>query len=216
MAATLPQNQFVSSVPSPDSSPLQSIAKLAYKLKDPGQVGNQFLHANGNEESAPRSQLVTDLCSTYDRLPPLRVPLSETCERGKILKFLSLNCAPVKEPIARILKDVISKSEEQLSSVTTPSLNTIMNLRKACTPAYEEILEYILRKDAKNGMKFLIRLREDLFRVIQWMQAEQIHDDNLAMLKVLDTFLLRLFAIWFSPGMLGMFSHNFEEKNNFA
>eukprot|EP00521_Asterionellopsis_glacialis_P012842 CAMPEP_0195307878 /NCGR_PEP_ID=MMETSP0707-20130614/37938_1 /TAXON_ID=33640 /ORGANISM="Asterionellopsis glacialis, Strain CCMP134" /LENGTH=390 /DNA_ID=CAMNT_0040372131 /DNA_START=636 /DNA_END=1805 /DNA_ORIENTATION=- len=82
-------------------------------------------------------------------------------------------------------------------------------LRLACTPAYEVLSHCLLEENAKEGMVFLVELREDLRRYIQ----KEVDDDHLIQLKQFDSYLRDLFSTWFSPGMLEMRRITYEDTS---
>ena len=93
---------------------------------------------------------------------------------------------------------VEKRDKSQTSLPPRLHANAVSNLRKASTPAYEVILEYILKQDAINGMRFLIALREDILRAIHWIRSSSKDDERFPHLADLDAFLLRLFSLWFA------------------
>lgn len=202
MAATIPgggTGQFAFSTSNVTTSPLQVVERLAFRLQEPELRRVPRLEKESSipqterEEKQLRSELAADLCRSYGSLPPLKLPIAETCERGNILTYLASECAPSENDIVKAVQDISSD----------PVTGNIAALRKVSTPAYEGIIDFVLKQDAVKGMQFLIELREDLQRVLRWMQTSKKDDPRLVNLKELDSYMLRLFSIWFSPGMVG-------------
>jgi hypothetical protein len=117
--------------------------------------------------------------------------------------FLSSECSPKDAAISKTVDHFIEKMDTQASLSARLQAIAVSNLRKISTPAYEEILEYILKQDAINGMQFLVALREDILRAIHWIRSSSKDDKRFPHLEDLDAYLLRLFSLWFSPEMLG-------------
>ncbi len=155
------------------------------------------------EEKRLRSELAFEICQNYNNLSPLRVPLSDTCERARILMFLSSECSPKDDILSKVTHHFVEKWDGQTPLSTRLQANAISSLRKVSTPAYEEILEYILKRDAMSGMRFLVELRVDILRALQWIRSSAKDDERFPHLEDLDAYLLRIFSLWFSPGMLG-------------
>lgn len=157
-----------------------------------------------SEEKRLRSDLASEICEAYQSLPSLKLPLTESCERTQILMFLSSECSPTEDAVSKMVDHFVEKRDVQASLSTRLQAIAVSNLRKASTPAYEEILEYILKQDAMHGMQFLVALREDILRAIHWIRSSSSkEDERFPHLEDLDAYLLHLFSLWFSPGMLG-------------
>ena len=155
------------------------------------------------EEKRLSSEIAGELCQNYETLPSLKLPLTDTCERARIMMFLSRECSPKMDIVARASQQFVEKWSADGPMSTRLQANAIAHLQKASTPAYEEILEYILKRDALTGMRFLIALRVDILRALDWIRALAKDDERFPHLEDLDAYLLRLFSLWFSPGMLG-------------
>lgn len=177
----------------------QSEAFRSPRVQDPSNRTSKL------EEKRLRSELAKEVCENYKKLLPLKLPLAEYCERNRIISYLSTECSPTNEALSA---EVHHYNNKKSLRELTPRIITIVtsNIRKASTPVYEEILEYILKQDAVNGMQFLVALREDVLRALQWIRSSSNDDERLAHLEDLDAYLLRLFSLWFSPGMLGKHS----------
>jgi hypothetical protein len=129
------------------------------------------------------------------------------CERGKILLFLASECSPADEIVARAIESFQKTPDGRPNVSSRLHCATLSSLRRATTPAYEDLLEFTLEQNALDGMEFLLALRGDLLQVLLWMKSTANNDDErLPRLKDLDDFLQRVFSIWFSPGMLGRYS----------
>ena len=190
----------------------QSMQALVSKLHQPtplraAQHHNENTKTTRSEQNRRKSELALDICAQYRHLPPLRVPLSEECERSHILLFLAMDCIPSEEDV----NSAVTRYRKQTSTIeagptdaTRRGRTVCYGLRTATTPNYETVLKYILQQNASHGMSFLVTLREDLLRVIAWMKSiPDTHDARLAHLIDLDGFLRSVFCTWFSPGMLG-------------
>lgn len=155
------------------------------------------------DEKRLQSELALEICQKYSSLPSLRLPLSTECERTKILMMLASDCSPsgtnVQKAVGYFTDRTASSMSTRLDALATS------NLRKACTPLHEEILEYILTCDTRAAIPFLVKLREDTLRALQWVRSTARDDECLPQLEELDSYLLRLFTLWFSPGMLGTY-----------
>jgi len=175
-------------------SPFEAMKELAHRVQQAELVRFRL-----------RSELADEICASYKSLLPLKLPLSENCERTKILMFLASECSPTDDDVRSAVDDFATKRRVESDEALTTRLQTltVSNLRKAATPSYEEILEYILKQDAANGMQFLVELRVDLLRALQWIRTSSKDDERFSHLESLDAYLLRLFSLWFSPGMLG-------------
>lgn len=79
------------------------------------------------------------------------------------------------------------------------SFAILQAMRDALTPGYERLFQVILEDNAKEGMQFLVSMRQDL---LQHMHEFTDQDDTLLRLKQLDTHLQRILSTWFSPDML--------------
>lgn len=150
--------------------------------------------APSTEAKHLRSDLARNIAQRYHELPSLKLPLSESCERAKLLMFLSSECSQSEGTVAEALDHLHGKDMDAQS---------LSSLRKAATPAYEELLEYILKQDTVQGMNFLVSLREDVLRARQWIRSSASNFERFPNMEDLDAYLLRLFSLWFSPGMLG-------------
>lgn len=189
-------------------NPFEAIKELANRIKQADRVRVPRVESNGAsskiEETKLRRELANEICASYKSLLPLKLPLSESCDRTRILMFLSKECSPTNESVFSEVDHFVAKkdSPEKSLSARLQAL-AVSNLRKASTPAYEEVLEYILKQDARNGMQFLVTLREDILRALEWIRLHSKDDERFQHLEDLDAYLLRLFSLWFSPGMLG-------------
>eukprot|EP00934_Nitzschia_sp_Nitz4_P005724 Nitzschia sp. Nitz4//scaffold8_size234185//186865//190455//NITZ4_001288-RA/size234185-augustus-gene-0.276-mRNA-1//-1//CDS//3329559899//5714//frame0 len=200
--------RWASTTPGPLGSTLQVAESLNSRLHEPEMVRvprpmkAQATTHSKSEEKRLRSDLASELCRGYGSLPPLKLPLDETCERGDFLIYLATGCSPKTNTVA-----------EKLSQLPTELHNIdIASLRKVSTPEYEELLEFVVKQDAVKGMEFLIELREDLQRLVRWMQTKAKDDERLVNLKDLDAYLLRMFSLWFSPGMIELKRITFEQS----
>lgn len=155
------------------------------------------------EEKRLRTELAYEICQSYQALPTLKLPLSATCDRAQILMFLSSECSPKDDVLNKVTHHFLEKWNSETPLSTRLQANAISSLRKAATPAYEDILEYILKRDALSGLRFLVDLRVDILRALQWIRSSSKDDERFPHLEDLDAYLLRLFSLWFSPGMLG-------------
>ena len=167
------------------------------------------------DEKRLQSELVAEICHTYSSLPPLRLPLSTECERMNMLTMLASECSPLDDNIHKAVHHLTARSPPASMEIRLDAVAT-RQLRKACTPLYEEVLEYILRCDTRLAIPFLVKLREDTLRALQWMRSSSRDDDLLLRLEDLDAYLLRMFELWFSPGMLGKSCARVSELNLMA
>ena len=121
--------------------------------------------------------------------------------RSAILDFMASHLGPWDE-------DVQSQMDKYQETTGMPRYHAMQSTRDALTPGYERLLRIILEENAKEGMTFMITLREDLLlhiRTLQQPQQQQQQsqqDESLARLKQLDTHLRQVLTTWFSPEML--------------
>lgn len=155
------------------------------------------------DEKRLQSELAAEICRKYSALPTLKLPLSTECERMNILMMLACECSPTDDNVDKAVVHYMDRNHAS-PSTRWDALAT-SHLRKACTPAFEEVLEYILRCDTRLAIPFLIKLREDTLRALQWMRSSARDDERMPHLEDLDAYLLRIFGLWFSPGMLGAY-----------
>lgn len=188
-----------------DQPTFQAVKTLTFQILEPKPL-RATQSPRGLEDCKRRKtlELAAELCEGYSNLPPLTLPLSDSCERGKILLFLASECSPADDTVIRALASFQSTPGRQLNISSRLHSTSLTKLRNAATPPYEEILEFVLKQNAIDGMGLLVALRGDLLNVIRWMKKSANDEECLPHLKDLDSYLLRLFSIWFSPGMLGM------------
>ena len=205
--------QFMSNYTEPTTATFQTMKTLTRQLQEPAllRVPKQENETNRTSDSAPysksdikrrRAELAEEACKSYVGLPPLQLPPQEGCERWKIVQFLFHECSPSSFTVDEALRNLGVKRQHQ-SSPSKSLESELSLLRTSSTPLFEEVLEFMLKQNAVHGMKFLVSLRQDVLRVLAWMRTTSSSDERLSLLKSLDAFLLRLFSIWFSPGMLG-------------
>jgi hypothetical protein len=192
-----------------------AMQSLAAKLQEPkhrrlaSPLDCRRSAKSSSGEQQLQSELAAKLCAEYRNLPPLKLPISDECERASILLFLASECVPTDEEVAKAVESYLRNNQAPDDPLHNPSLQVLRstvlsNLRMASTPQYEQLLEYILQQNSMHGMSFLMALREDLMQALAWLKV--LHDDErMAQLKDLDGHLRHLFCIWFSPGMLGKF-----------
>ena len=162
----------------------------------------------GNSERGQRTELASEFCALYPTLPPLSLPISHSCERGNSILFLAINCSPIDDDVQIAVESfqkglAIDDDDHDYMLSTRLHSASLTNLRRATTPAFEDILECIFKQNTVKGMQFLISLRTDLQQMICWMKTTSSDDDRLPRLKDLDNYLHRLLSIWFSPGIIG-------------
>ena len=204
--------QFLSNYTQPTTTTFQIMKTLTRQLQEPAllRVPKDRNETNTTSDSTPyaksdlkrrRAELAEEACKGYVDLPPLQLPPQEGCERWKIIRFLFNECSPSSFTVDEALRNLDVKRQHQSS--TSKSLESeLALLRMSSTPLFEEVLEFMLKQHAVHGMKLLVSLRQDILRVLAWMRTSS-SDERLPLLRSLDAFLLRLFSIWFSPGMLG-------------
>ena len=134
--------------------------------------------------------LATALSVEYSKLPPL----SESQERGHVLTLLARECGSSEKEVAAAVEHY-QQHAKQHGSVG----HLLTSLRHACTPRYDGLFQLILEK--KDGMKFLVSLRQDLLLLME--SAKSSDDELLVYLKEVDSHMKNLMSAWFGPGMLG-------------
>jgi hypothetical protein len=217
MATALPRGgeisvRFSSSSLQPGAT-LDAVRSLAYKLQEPTPSRaphnvtdvNTTTNSTKNEEKRRQSELAAELCEGYSSISPIQLPLSDSCERGKILVFLASDCSPSDASVVKAIDSFMKTRDGRPNASSRHHSSTFSHLQQAITPPFEEILEYLLKQNAIHGMEFLVSMREDLLRVLRWMNSTANDDEceQLPQLKALDAYLQRVFSVWFSPGMLG-------------
>lgn len=119
--------------------------------------------------------------------------------RSSILDFMASQLGPWDEDV----QTQLTKYQETLGM---PHYHAMQSMREALTPGYEQLFRIILEENAKEGMTFMVTLREDLLLHIRILQQQQPsksqQDEGFARLKQLDTHLRQLLTTWFSPEML--------------
>lgn len=206
-------------VSSDAGTPYQAIKELASRLKQAELVRLPRLETSPEameprsklEEKRRGSEIAGELCQNYEKLPALKLPLTDTCERARIMMFLSRECSPKMDVVSKASQQFVERWNAGVPMSIRLQANSIAHLQKASTPAYEEILEYILKRDALTGMRFLIALRVDILRALDWIRASVKDDERFPHLEDLDAYLLRLFSLWFSPGMLELKRITYDE-----
>jgi hypothetical protein len=191
-----------------------AMQSLASKLQEPKHRrlaspldGDRRLAKSSSGEQQLQSELAAKLCAEYRNLPPLKLPISDECERARMLLFLASECVPTDEEVAKAVESYLRNNQAPDDPLHNPSLQVLRstvlsNLRMASTPQYEQLLEYILKQNSMHGMWFLMALREDIMQALAWLKV--LHDDErMAQLKDLDGHLRHLFLLAFSPGILG-------------
>ena len=168
---------------------------------------NSSSPSKNDDESKRRSasESATLLSTLYPSLPPLSLPVADSCERGCVIFCLALDCSPTDAGVQNAIESFLKRSPSDGCDKISTRLHsaTLTNLRRAATPKFEEILEFVFKQDTVKGMEFLVSLRADLLQVLRWMKATASDDDRLPQLKDLDNFLHRILSTWFSPGIIG-------------
>jgi malonyl-CoA decarboxylase len=166
--------------------------QLSIKLEQARSLQRPSAHIRSTMQ-----QLASHICHTYPQLPPLR----QSWERQEVLHLLATTLAgPQPDPHA--LTTLLHKHAERQSPHNTLEIedytaSLLYKIRQASTPAYEEVLECLLRQNVQDAIPFLIALREDLS---QWHTNH--HSSTEQYYKPLDQYLLKLLSHWFAPGML--------------
>ena len=163
------------------------------------------------EEKRRMAELAEELVVRYSFLPPLRRfgmefngEISDenyTCERSDMLEFLAMECCPSMPSIETAMDDY--KTQQHPTST-----NNFEKLKKATTPIFEGLTEFVLQQNAVTGMGFLVALREDLLSSLRYQNQQQQEASAEAKVrqqrfKDLDTHLKAgVFEQWFVPGLL--------------
>jgi hypothetical protein len=199
-------------------SSLDALQNLAEKLNDRKfrsqddgvkKEATESKLASNTETKRRQRELATQICHEYSNLPPLQLPLSPECPRGGILLFMALDCSPQDDDILKASEAFIRSSEAIITEQNPPpivvgsSLQAVTHLRKATTPHYENIIQFLLRVNALDGISFMMALREDLMQASKWLHSQTVHDKRSVQFKELDNFIRKTFKLWFNPGMLG-------------
>mmetsp|Transcript_5967 Transcript_5967/g.9021 ORF Transcript_5967/g.9021 Transcript_5967/m.9021 type:complete len:552 (+) Transcript_5967:72-1727(+) len=185
------------------------LQNLAMRLQEPESLRaprvSQFSKTEGTskiDENRRRSELASELCASYPALPPLKLPRSYSCERANIIFFLASDCSPTDADVLSAIEAFQRPSGGTHNQSTRLHGTTLSSLRRASTPAFEELLEFLLKQNTVSGMEFLNALRTDLLQLLRWLRSTTGDDECLSQLKALDDYLLRILSIWFSPGII--------------
>jgi hypothetical protein len=188
-----------------------ALQSLASQLQEPkhrrlaSPSDHKRLAKSSSGERQLQRELAAKLCAEYRNLPPLKLPISDECERARMLLFLASECVPTDEEVEKAVDCYLRNNQAPDDPSLQVLRSTVLsNLRMASTPQYEQLLEYFLKQNSMHGMSLLMALREDTMKALAWLRV--LHDDErMAQLKDLDGHLQHLFCTWFSPGMLGKF-----------
>lgn len=201
--------------------PLRAIVELTNRIQQSeprrvSQSGKFSISSNiatvGLDEKKLKAELAREACIAYCSLPTLKLPLSDDCKRSRLLLFLASECSAEVESVQRAISDLLNR--DGASALPPPNTRATSTLRKACTPIYEEVLEYIIQCDVRLALPFLMSLREDTLRALQWIRSSTREDERLRLLQDLDSYLFRTFLVWFSPGMLGTYSIEWQRQES--
>lgn len=144
------------------------------------------------DEAVRRSTLqglATSLALEYTKLPLLS---KQNQERAAVLSLMARECGSSETAVA----SAVSHYQEHAKDAHRGHL--LASLRQACTPRYDRLFHLLLEDNAKEGIRFLISLRQDLLVLI-----ESFRDDELFVyLKEMDNHMKNLLSAWFGPGML--------------
>ena len=157
------------------------------------------------EEKRRMAELADILVARYDSLPPLRrfgIQKDDeddvfTCERSSILQFIAMECCP-SGPNVQIAMDDYHKQQQKPT-------NNYDKLKRATTPIYEGLTDFVLQQNAVTGMGFLVSLREDLLSSLRYQNHEASAEAKAYQqrFKDLDSHLKSgVFQRWFVPGLL--------------
>ena len=188
-------------------------------------------HSTIVEEKRRLAELAEELVAGYASLPPLRLfgmsmnkdgdddeSKDSSCdERSNILEFLATECCPSEADVETAVEDYRNKQEVSFGG--HHSNNRYEKLRRATTPIYEGLTDFVLQQNAVTGMGFLVSLREDLLSSLRYQrqqheaatEAPSTHSyqqqrekakAQQQLFKDLDAHLKSTFAMWFTQGLL--------------
>jgi hypothetical protein len=184
----------------------QSMQQLVSKIQEPkfSRSSESLPPQSNTKTTISKPELAAGVCAEYPNLPVLKLPLSDECERGRMIMFLATECVPKEDSLVSSAVERYLRSKDRPEDATRLVLRStiLSHLRNATTPQYEEVLEYLLQNNAIDGMPFLVSLRDDLLQVLAWTRSIHEDDERLPHLKELDNYLRKLFCMWFSPSML--------------
>lgn len=187
------------------------LSELASRLEAPTLLrsSRQDQESSISNERTGRmtlEELSSQLCHEYLKLPPLT--FAEENEKGRkaVLEYLGMNCFLSDEKVSSAVQHYLDNAPTESSeSFRHLKMQLMSKLRESCTPLYEKLFQCLLEEDARQGMVFLVRLRQDLREWIRWKKLSNEHEDEItANMKQLDAHLRDLLSTWFSSGMLGM------------
>jgi hypothetical protein len=144
------------------------------------------------DEAVRRSTLqglATSFASEYTKLPLLG---KQNQQRAAVLTLLARECGSSGTAVA----SAVTQYQQQSGDAHRGHL--LANLRQACTPRYDRLFHLLLEDNAKEGMQFLVSMRQDLLVLIQSAKD----DEQLVYLKELDNHMKNLLSAWFGQGML--------------
>ena len=150
----------------------------------------------------------------YRRLPPLRLPTTNTsgsgdflsfleCPRKRALQYLAQECSVDYQAVdkaVQVYQRIVTSTKNEN---TSPPLATYNRLHDVSAPIHQEILRYLLLDHASEGMESILALREDLrewMRTLQRKDTETVH--LLDHLKLLEEHFQDILSVWFVPGLL--------------
>ena len=163
-----------------------------------------ILDHNKNETYATQKNtsleyLSKRLCLEYDRLPPLEANSKGEMDRGEILGLLASELGTQHQSILEAAQNYMLLANDSELPVQRAHLED--KLRQACTPEYDRMFRSILSENAQVGVRFFVRLRQDLLNYINVLHMGN-REHLRAHLKQLDASLHSLLATWFSSEAL--------------
>jgi hypothetical protein len=138
-----------------------------------------------------------------------------------VLEFLATNCRASDVAVEKAVRKYENCRESAVSGNATSKdpkkmIQVLSNLRNATTPPYEDLLEFVQRQNAAEGMVFLVSLREDLMQLSSYYRSIDHHNEVVysrytSQLQDLDSYLQSTFMKWFAPGMLELRRITYDE-----
>ena len=162
-----------------------------------------LLNDNKNETAVTSNATLEDLSKRlsleYEHLPPLESSTKGEQIRGAIMELLATELGSQHDAILDAAQNYTNLATD--TDLPLQRAQLANKLLEACTPQYNLIFRMILAENAQVGIRFFVRLRQDLLhymKVSQWGTT----DTRMAQLKQLDAALSSLLATWFSSEAL--------------
>ena len=182
---------------------LNASSRLAFSSSSAINRIGALLDANKNETAVKHSTTLEDLSNRlsreYERLPPLETTSRGEQMRGEIMELLATKLGTHHESILDAAQNYTTHATD--TNLPLQRAHLANKLLEACTPQYNHIFRIILAENAQVGIRFFVRLRQDLLHYMK-VSHRGTTDPRMTHLKQLDASLRSLLATWFSSEAL--------------